>query len=182
MKSIESFVTEMDILPYIVGSIVLFFSIIGVFFLLKKDWKNVKRTIAIGVLTGALVGGFVFYEVTRDATKLSADSKADFSVEAMALGKEFAADMANSGAKYKDKVVEVKGAVESIDKDKTNAYSVIMKTEGGIIQCAVLPASNETAATVKAGDNITMKGKFTASDKDDIDGLKLFLVEGIISK
>ncbi|MBB6610799.1 hypothetical protein H7F15_07095 [Pontibacter sp. Tf4] len=113
--------------------------------------------IAVGLI--AIVGLVLYNKPHRN----TATAKSDFAVEAPALLQEFTSDEAAANQKYLDKVVAVKGKVNAIAPDEEGNINLTLDANdamAGVI-CTIPKADAETAAGIKAGDEVTVKGVCT---------------------
>jgi hypothetical protein len=108
----------------------------------------------IFVLTGIYIGVYEFYRQAADTTGL----KAEFSITASALQKQFADDETGSSSKYINKILEVSGIVISVNEAEGNRKNIALKTDDAMssVICTLQP---NAAAQVKEGDRITIKGE-----------------------
>jgi hypothetical protein len=101
----------------------------------------------------------------------TASVKTDFSVSSDALIKEFMASDTTANNKYREKMLEVSGMVNSIDiaADSTSTIKFADST-GSYAIFSVEKAELEKAKAVKAGDSITVKGICSGSIFSEILG------------
>ncbi|MBJ6118967.1 hypothetical protein JAO76_12235 [Pontibacter sp. BT310] len=120
--------------------------------------KLILITIAAAVIA-AIVGFLLYNKPHRD----TATATSDFIVEAPALLQEFTQNEAAANEKYLDKVVAVKGKVKLMTPDDEGNLNLILDAAdemAGVI-CTIPKADTESAAGVKEGDEVVVKGVCT---------------------
>jgi hypothetical protein len=120
--------------------------------------KLILITIAAAVIA-AIVGFLLYNKPHRNI----ASATSDFVVEAPALLQEFTQNEAVANEKYLDKVVAVKGKVKLMTPDDEGNLNLILDAAdemAGVI-CTIPKADAESAAGVKEGDEVVVKGVCT---------------------
>jgi hypothetical protein len=120
--------------------------------------KLILITISATVIA-AIVGFLLYNKPHRD----TASATSDFVVEAPALLQEFTQNEAAANEKYLDKVVAVKGKVKLMTPDDEGNLNLILDAAdemAGVI-CTIPKADAESAAGVKEGDEVVVKGVCT---------------------
>lgn len=106
--------------------------------------------------------GFYIISASLENEKFEDTSniKAEFTVTALDMIKEFQANDSLANAKYNEKIVEVSGVISTIDipNDSTVNVKFIDSTSGSYIIFPFEGASAEEAKKLQASDSITAKG------------------------
>jgi hypothetical protein len=110
----------------------------------------------------------------RDTAKL----KADYTVTADDLIREFTVDEQSSNKKYWDKVLLVKGIVKSVDKDERGFYSIILGDTASMssVRCSMDSIHNNEAVSVQKGNVIGVKGICSGFNSEELLGSDVILV------
>lgn len=82
----------------------------------------------------------------------------------------FASNPEESGKKYIDQVLEVKGTVTHLEKDATGFYTIVLGEEGAMSAVRCVVDSLYTSATAKytAGSVATVRGVCVGYSPDDM--------------
>ena len=117
-----------------------------------------KRLIYFLLLAFIAVAGIFWYLYTKKFPD-TRDSKADFTVNAIAFIREFEKDNDKANKKYTEKIVSVSGRIAAIEQVDTTANIKFTDPVSGsyIIFSFQDQHLNETKG-VKAGDSVTIKG------------------------
>lgn len=129
----------------------------------KRWWFWVGTVVVLFIVIGASGGGS-----SSSPSASAGNSSNSQPVEAMKVtSAEIVADYKENGvaadAKYKDKLVEISGTVETIDKDildtpyialESYQYAIVDK-----VQCMFSRSNESELATVAKGQKITLRGK-----------------------
>lgn len=130
-----------------------------------------KRNLILLIILLVIAGGgfYAWKEYTRK-NKSMTEVKSDFSLNAAELIQAFEQQLEASNKKYLGKVITVTGLVKGIDKDPGGFYTVILGDNDQLssVRCAMDSLSNKDAATVTAGQTITLKGACTGFNSSDI--------------
>jgi uncharacterized protein YxeA len=126
----------------------------------------------LGLITAG-VGAYLWNKPHRTAD----DEKPFASLTANQLLTEFTTDEPTTWAKYKDKVIQISGEVESISVDASGNTQVVMKTETEMSTVSVTLMEGATAPDVNAGTMIDVKG--ICNGFDDIFG-EVQLNQGVV--
>jgi hypothetical protein len=110
--------------------------------------------------------------VTTPAKKADASRKTDFTSSALDLAKEFLANDKAAADKYKDKVLEIEGTVNTANPIICRPGSFVLtgakKAEKDIVgldlHCACLPAYQDQVALLSKGQKVKVKGVFAGSN------------------
>ena len=123
-----------------------------------------KRTIK-HLVSAMAVAGFLFIAVGSDdetatETEISTQEPA-FKVSARQLSADYEANGVAADGKYKGKVLQVTGVVNTIDRDIMDKIYVTLKGDQyfGDIQCFFAESHVGTASQLSKGQTITVKGK-----------------------
>lgn len=114
-------------------------------------------------------GGIVAYKMYNKPHRDIAAEAANFTLTADALFAEYEANEEASNAKYLDKVIEVSGKIESIDKTEEGKTSVILTAADAMMGGVSATMHNTQASGVSAykkGDNIQLKCRCTGKLMD----------------
>ncbi|HVK49547.1 MAG TPA: hypothetical protein VM488_16915 [Pseudobacter sp.] len=126
----------------------------------KRKWI-VAGTIIL--LAGFALYGYFQYQRTNQDLR---DTRADQTVDAATLIREFAGDDTLSDMKYRKRILAVRGIVKSVDTSN-NAVSVIL---GDSVQSASIRISMDTLdqeiSTIHKGMPVTIKGILNGYSKD----------------
>lgn len=123
---------------------------------MKKNWKIILLVV---VIIGAIVFYFGMKEYNRGAADVT-DKKADITIQATELTKAFGDDEAKANSMYLDKAVAVSGTVAAVEQDDKGAYTIMLNGDSALsnVSCQLDERHNDDGASVKEGDNITIKG------------------------
>lgn len=126
----------------------------------KRRWI-IAGTIIL--LAGFALYGYFQYQRTNQDLR---DIRADQTVDAATLIREFAGDDTLSDMKYRKRILAVRGIVKSVDTSN-NAVSVIL---GDSVQSASIRVSMDTLdqeiSTIHKGMPVTIKGILNGYSKD----------------
>jgi hypothetical protein len=129
-----------------------------------------KRTITIILILAALLlsFGYGWYEYHRESKSLSS-VEAAYTSDAGKLINEFETGDAAAEKKYLGKVVEVKGKIKQVEKDSDGHYILVMGNDASMsaIRCSMDSSLSDGLASIKEGQEVTVKGSFTGYQKDD---------------
>lgn len=125
-----------------------------------------RRTlIIIGIILVIGVAGFLatwLYVFRNDKTNMQ-KLKTDYRLEAALLLKEFQDDETAAMTRYAGKILEVNGAVNSVEKNEWGNVTVTYIDQLFGVTCTIdsLEAAMESAgiSAIRAGDTITVKGR-----------------------
>jgi hypothetical protein len=130
--------------------------------------KRILITLLIVIVLGAIWYGYrLYHEKNADLTS----SKPSITTTAISLIQEFEKDSAASGKKYTDQVIAVSGQVKSISAED-NPVIISMGDAGEMssVQCSMDSSHSVDYASVKEGSRITIKGKCTGYEAQDLLG------------
>ena len=127
---------------------------------------NKKRTIIGGIVVIiALAGGYGWYQFNRTVQGL-ADVRADFSVNATDLIKEFVSSEDAANKKYLNKILSVKGMVKNVESAQSTIVLGDTSDMSGV-RCVVDSTASSTIGSLQKGAVITIKGAITGFNKDE---------------
>jgi hypothetical protein len=93
----------------------------------------------------------------------SASAEASVKVDAATILKEYEANEVAGDNKYKDKIVEITGVVESVGKDLLDDVYISVGTgaefEIATVQCFITKDHVEKSASLQKGQKITVTGR-----------------------
>jgi len=113
-----------------------------------------KKIIFSLILIGAIGGGIGFYMFNKPLQSTS-KMKTDFTLSAVDLLQQFEEDEASANTKYLDKVIEVKGSVQKIEKKDKN-ITVYLDAES-LMSSVIFQLENDET-TIQKGEEVTLKG------------------------
>jgi hypothetical protein len=105
-------------------------------------------------LIAAGIGAFLWNKPHRTAD----DEKPFATVTSSQLFTEFATDEATTWAKYKDKVIQISGEVETTSTDASGNTQIVLKTDTEMSTVSVTLMAGATAPAVQSGTMIEVKG------------------------
>lgn len=85
-----------------------------------------KKIVIIGILIAAILGGAYAYYMFNKKVESISNKKADFTISANELFDAFDGDEEAANAKYIGKIIEITGAVESVESNDTSANVVLI--------------------------------------------------------
>ena len=116
--------------------------------------KKIIIALFVLALIAAGIGAYLWNKPHRTAD----DEKPFATVTSSQLFTEFATDEAASWVKYKDKVIQISGEVESISPDPSGNTQIVLKTDTDMSTVSVTLMAGATAANVDSGTMIEVKG------------------------
>jgi len=127
---------------------------------------NKKKTIIGGiVILIALAGGYGWYQFNRTVKGLE-NVRADFSVNANDLIKEFVSSEDAANKKYLNKILAVKGTVKNVESAQSTIVLGDTSDMSGV-RCVIDSTANSTIGSLQKGAVITIKGAITGFNKDE---------------
>ncbi|AEW02002.1 hypothetical protein A4D02_08315 [Niastella koreensis] len=127
---------------------------------------NKKRTIIGGIVVViALAAGYGWYQFNRTVQGL-ANVRADFSVNATDLIKEFVSSEDAANKKYMNKILAVKGMVRNVEAAQSTVVLGDTSDMSGV-RCVIDSTANSTIGSLQKGAVITIKGAITGFNKDE---------------
>ncbi|HEY6063244.1 MAG TPA: hypothetical protein VIV35_06520 [Chitinophagaceae bacterium] len=133
------------------------------------------------LLVIAAVALYIYKEYNR-THKDTARLKAEYSLAATDLIKEFETNEQASNKKYWDKVIRVEGMLKEIVKDEKGYYSVALGDTSSMssVRCSIDSVHSQEAATIKKGMMVAVKGICSGFNADEMLGSDVILVRGVV--
>jgi hypothetical protein len=116
------------------------------------------KKILLLLLFAATIAAIIGYYLWNKPHRTADDEKPYATLTASQLFTEFATDEEASWAKYKDKVIQISGEVETISTDASGNTQVVMKTDTEMSTVSVTLMAGATAPAQEAGTMIEVKG------------------------
>jgi len=116
-----------------------------------------KKIIIALFLMALNAAGIVAY-LWNKPHRTADDEKPFATVTSSQLFTEFATDEAATWAKYKDKVIQISGEVESTSTDASGNTQIVLKTDTEMSTVSVTLMAGATAPGVESGTMIDVKG------------------------
>ncbi len=121
----------------------------------SEKWKKYLAGIVLLMLAGAGVVWYLFTLKFEDTGK----TRADFSVNAIDLIKEFEQNDTLANRKYTEKIVTVNGTISSLEKaDTTFNLKMTDSITGSYLIFAFQSNAGDAIRRLKAGDRVSVKG------------------------
>lgn len=121
-----------------------------------------KYYILIAVLLLMLVGLVAYFQYNKPTRDLT-DKKADLSISATELYRQFSENEAQANQQYLDKVVQVKGVLTAVSRGEDGSLNLTLDAGNpmGGVTCEI-PAGNFAEGTnLQTGSQVTIKGQCT---------------------
>ena len=116
--------------------------------------KKIIIALFLMTLIAAGIAAYLWNKPHRTAD----DEKPFASVTSSQLFTEFATDEAATWAKYKDKVIQISGEVETTSTDASGNTQIVLKTDTEMNTVSVTLMAGATAPGVQSGTMIDVKG------------------------
>jgi hypothetical protein len=116
------------------------------------------RKIIIALFLMALIAAGIGAYLWNKPHRTADDEKPFATVTSSQLFTEFATDEAATWAKYKDKVIQISGEVESTSTDASGNTQIVLKTDTEMSTVSVTLMAGATAPGVQSGTMIDVKG------------------------
>ena len=116
--------------------------------------KKIIIALFLMALIAAGIGAYLWNKPHRTAD----DEKPFATVTSSQLFTEFATDEAATWAKYKDKVIQISGEVETTSTDASGNTQIVLKTDTEMSTVSVTLMAGATAPGVESGTMIDVKG------------------------
>jgi hypothetical protein len=134
-----------------------------------KKWIKIVIVLAVAGIIGLfLIYTFVYNKPHPDFET----ERAVFTVDAAALYHEFSGNADAAGQKYNGKIIEVTGAITSVESTDSLVTLVFVFNEGMFggegVRCAMLPSHAPAAGKLAAGTPVNIKGLCTGFTGDVI--------------
>lgn len=141
---------------------------------------NNKLKILILLVILGIGGASIGYYMYNKPHENIANKKADFSLSADDLMSEFETDEAAAREKYNDKMLELSGNVESVNKSSDGSLTVLFTNSGmsmGNVKAGIQKEEAEKVSNIKSGDQLSLKGRLSGVNKMDEMGIDLIDIE-----
>ena len=116
------------------------------------------RKIIIALFLMALIAAGIGAYLWNKPHRTADDEKPFATVTSSQLFTEFASDEAATWAKYKDKVIQISGEVETTSTDASGNTQIVLKTDTEMSTVSVTLMAGATAPGVQSGTMIDVKG------------------------
>ena len=116
------------------------------------------RKIIIALFLMVLIAAGIAAYLWNKPHRTADDEKPFATVTSSQLFTEFATDEAATWAKYKDKVIQISGEVESTSTDASGNTQIVLKTDTEMSTVSVTLMAGATAPGVESGTMIDVKG------------------------
>ena len=116
------------------------------------------KKIIIALFLMALIAAGIAAYLWNKPHRTADDEKPFATVTSSQLFTEFATDEAATWAKYKDKVIQISGEVESTSTDASGNTQIVLKTDTEMSTVSVTLMAGATAPGVESGTMIDVKG------------------------
>jgi hypothetical protein len=137
----------------------------------KKKRSSWLKRILIGGFTLLLIGISIYWRVATEKFTDTSERKAACTVNAIDFIKEFQQNDSIANKKYADKIITVNGTVSEVEAaDTTMNIKFIDTSTGSYAIFAFQEQHLAEAKTVKAGDNISIKGSCSGGTYSEILG------------
>tara|TARA_R110000823_G_scaffold295431_1_gene414557 strand:- start:34589 stop:35041 length:453 start_codon:yes stop_codon:yes gene_type:complete len=125
----------------------------------KQIIMKKRLLIALTIVVTLAAGYFIYASMTQGPAKMKS-LKAEHSLTAVDFYSEFEMDETAANTKYQNKIVEVKGVVESITLDEESKPSISLRTEGfGVVKCTLESSEDNSLDKVKINSTLTVRGE-----------------------
>lgn len=114
----------------------------------------IRKIIIVLAVIGAIGGGIGFYMFNKPLES-TMSMKADYSIEPGVLLAAFEEDEAAANTKYLDKVIEVKGQVQKVEK-ADDKIAVYLETDN--LMSSIIFQMEEAGVQFEKGEEVTLKG------------------------
>jgi uncharacterized protein (DUF1330 family) len=149
----------------------LFWIVIGAFLLIIILLLAFKKYTLLTILVVLTAGaGFYGYKEYTRTNKDMSTIKADVSINASDLIKEYEANESASNKKYLGKVLEVTGNVKNNEKNAAATYTIVLGDTTGMssVRCTMDSSHIADAANLMSGSSVTLRGACTGFNKDEM--------------
>jgi hypothetical protein len=119
-----------------------------------------KKYFLAGSIVLLLLAGWGFYWYHKPHSDTT-NEDADFKISATDLYAAFQRDETAAGKKFMGKVIEVKGSATDIETGPASANILMDAAAAGGISCSFSQDGIPSAAAIKKGSTITIKGRCT---------------------
>ena len=129
--------------------------------------KKITWIILLIIVLAAIVYGYKEYTRTN---KQLINARADYIITADSLIKEYETNDSIATAIYNGRIIEVSGAVKSVEKDNSGFYTVILGSQEGLsaVRCSIDSGQAAKAAEINNGSSVIIRGVCTGFNKDEL--------------
>jgi hypothetical protein len=122
---------------------------------------NMRKKIIFGIsILLCCLAAWEIYKTFKPHRNVSGDETVA-TPSAQDLYRDFQQDETLANKKWVGKVIEVSGAISSVNESSGYISIYLRATTDGGINCSVLKKDLETGEKLKAGDSVTIKGRCT---------------------
>jgi tRNA_anti-like len=139
--------------------------LISILFLLRRK-KFFWAIFLLAIAGGAWYGYKQYTRTNRDIATV----KADISLSAAALVKEYEKNDSSANKKYLGKIIETDGIIKEVKKDEAGYYTVVLGETGSLssVRCSMDTVHQQDAAPLVVGSSTILRGVCTGFNKDDM--------------
>ena len=143
-----------------------------------------KRIIIVAIAILILGGGWYGYkEYSRKVPDLSR-VKAEMKMNTRELITAFEKNEAAANTEFLDKIIEVEGTINSVEKDEKGFYTVILGNDGSMssVRCSMNAEHQEDVVKLSVGSVATIRGACTGFNANELLGSDVVLNRCVIAK
>ena len=130
-----------------------------------KTGKIIFAVVAVMLVAGALAAWYIFNEKFT----AMAEREAAYVVEVNDFIKEFEANDSSANAKYREKIVSIRGVVSDIETiDSTMNLKMVADSGNSYVIFAFEPAAHQALKGVTPGSEIVVKGSCSGGTYSEI--------------
>jgi hypothetical protein len=124
---------------------------------------------------------YIYKEFNR-THKDTARLKADYTLAASDLIKEFEVNEKASNKKFWDQVIKVEGPVKDVVQDEKGFFMLVLGDTSSLssVRCSIDSMHSREAAVVQKGSIISVKGICSGFNADDMLGSDVILVRSVV--
>jgi len=128
-----------------------------------------RTIVVLVIIAAAVIGGIYGWNEYHRTNKSLSDIDAAYHVQSADLISEFDKSDSSAQQKYLGKVISVSGSVKKVEKDDRGDVTVVLGGGSGMssIRCSMDSMYRQQAGILKEGEPATIKGSFSAYQKDD---------------
>lgn len=144
--------------------------------------KKIIRYVLLSLLVIISAVAFYIYKEFNRTHKDTAKLKADYSMNATVLIKEFETNEQASNKKYWDKVIRVEGKIKEVVKDDKGFYTLVLgdTTSLSSVRCSIDSVHSNEAVAAKKGNVVAIKGICSGYNADEMLGSDVILVRSVV--
>lgn len=144
--------------------------------------KKIVSIVLILLLVAAVGGWYAYTEYNRPLANMT-EAKAEVTISAIDLISAFDKDPISANQLYIDKIIEVEGILKEATADDQGLYTLALGDESAMssVRCSIDSASTATAAQIKKGDFVKIKGVCSGFTADELLGSDVTLVRCAIN-